>query len=82
MAGFAFMQVNGRKTLFYCMLGTTLCIMSLADSRYIGQQLIIGATALMLATDNWILITNLKKKEPQNFCLHIRSAEAGLSVKS
>lgn len=65
MAGFAFMQVNGRKTLFYCMLGTTLCIMSLADSRYIGQQLIFGATALMLAADNWILITNLKRKEPQ-----------------
>lgn len=62
MAGFAFSAVNGRKARFYCMLGTSLCIMSLADERYIGEQLIIGAAAVMLAADNWIMIMNMKRK--------------------
>lgn len=65
LAGFVFFAVNGRKTLFYCMLGTSLCIMSMADSRYMGQELMFLATAIMLGADTWIIITNLKKKKPR-----------------
>lgn len=65
MAGFVFFAVNGKKTLFYCMLGTSLCIMSMADSRYMGQELMLFATALMLGMNTWVLISNLKKKKPR-----------------
>lgn len=65
MAGFAFSSVNGRKAMLNCMLGTALCIMSIADSRYIAQQLILLSTAMMLAIDNWVLIINMAKKTPR-----------------
>lgn len=65
IAGFTFGVVNGRKCMLGCMLGASLCIMSLADSRYTGEQIMLFATALMLALYNWILLVNLKEKQPR-----------------
>lgn len=67
MAGFAYGVVDSRKSMFFCMFGGMLCIMSIADSRYLGQQVMLGATALMLIMFNWIMVTNLetRAKEPQ-----------------
>jgi len=63
VAGFPFGSPSWNKSVFFCMMGASLCIMSLADSRYLGQQIILAAAALMLLMYNWIILTNLKKKK-------------------
>lgn len=65
VAGFAFYSVKGRKCLVYCMLGAAMCIMSLADERYMGEQLMLLATAFMFVLYEWIMIVNLKQKKPR-----------------
>ena len=61
--GFAFFVVDGRKCMMAVMMCTMLSIMNLADSRYMGMQMIIVGTALQMALYNWVLIYNLKKRE-------------------
>ncbi|MBQ6366301.1 MAG: hypothetical protein IJI61_07860 [Oscillospiraceae bacterium] len=63
LAGFAYGVPDGKKTMFYCMWGAMLSLMTLADSRYLGQQIMFFAVALMLTLANWILIANLQKRE-------------------
>lgn len=66
LAGFAYGVVNTKKCMFFCMLGAMLCVMSLADTRYIGQQIMLGGCAFMLLACNWIMIANLRdtKEDP------------------
>ena len=61
IAGFAYGIEKEWKSMFFCMMGAMLCIMTLADSRYLGQQIMFLATALMLLMCNWIIIANLKQ---------------------
>ena len=61
VAGFAYGVSDERKSMFFCMLGATLCLMSLADGRYLGQQVIFVSAAFMQLMFNWIMISNLKK---------------------
>lgn len=65
VAGFAYGAPDWEKSMFYCMLGASLCLMSLSDERYIGQQVMLVGSALMLLTYNWLMITNMRqgKKE-------------------
>ena len=65
VAGFAYNVVDSRKCLINIMLGATMCIMSLADERYMGMQLMLVSSAAMLVLYNWILIMNMKKKKPR-----------------
>ena len=61
--GFAFFVPNGKKCMFAVMMCCMLSIMNIADSRYMGMQMIILGTAMQMALYNWILIMNLKKRE-------------------
>lgn len=61
--GFVFFVVDGKKCMFSVMMCAMLSIMSLADSRYMGMQMIIVGTAMQMALYNWILILNLKKRK-------------------
>lgn len=63
VSGFAFFVVNERKCLFLVMLAGAMCIMVLADERYMGMQIIFLASAMMLLLYNWILLMNMKKKD-------------------
>lgn len=65
IAGFAYGVEKEWKTMFFCMMGAMLCIMTLADNRYLGQQLMFLATALMLIMINWIIIANLRQGEKE-----------------
>lgn len=65
VAGFAYGVVDSRKCLINIMIGATMCIMSLADERYMGMQLMLVSSAAMLVLYNWILIMNMKKKKPR-----------------
>ena len=62
VGGFAFGQPNCWRAMFFAMFGAFLCIMSLADSRNIGLQIILLSAALMLINYNWIMVANLRSK--------------------
>ena len=62
-AGFAFFSVDGYKALFWTMMGSAACIMSLADERYMGMQLMLLASAGMLLLYVWILVRNLERQQ-------------------
>lgn len=59
IAGFAYGVPDAKKTMFNCMLGAMLSLMSLADNRYLGQQIMFLAVALMFIMVVWIMIANL-----------------------
>ena len=65
VAGFAYNVVDSRKCLVNIMMGATMCIMSLADERYMGMQLMLLSAALMLLMYTWIIFMNMKKKKPR-----------------
>lgn len=64
-AGFAFGAVKTWPTLFTIMLGVMMCIMSLADERYIGMHIIMLGAAAQLLLYAWLLIMNMQKKQPK-----------------
>ncbi len=63
VAGFAFGQPNAEKSLRLCMLGAFLCLMSLADERHAGLQIMLFASALQLVLYAWIMVDNLEQGE-------------------
>lgn len=65
VGGFAFGQPNCWRAMFFAMFGAFLCIMSLADSRNIGLQIILLSAALMLINYNWIMVANLRSREDE-----------------
>ena len=62
---FAFHVEKQYYALFGAMMGAMMCIMSLADERYMGMQLILLASAGMLLLYTWILVRNLEKLPPK-----------------
>lgn len=64
-AGFAFGAVKSWPTLFTIMLGVMMCLMSLADERYIGMHIIMLGAAAQLLLYMWLLIVNMQKKQPK-----------------
>ena len=63
IAGFAYGVPDWKKTMFNCMLGAMLSLMSLADNRYLGQQVMFAAVALMFIMVVWIMIANLREPD-------------------
>ena len=63
MAGFAFGAAKTKRAVLSVMLCASICIMSLADERYFGMQMILLATAGQMLLYNWILLQNLRQKE-------------------
>lgn len=60
-AGLPFGAPKSRALLFSLMFGTVMCMMAMADERYLGLQLILLGAAGQLLLYNWILICNLKQ---------------------
>ena len=65
IAGFCYGVPDWKKTMFFCMWGAMLSLLSLADSRYLGQQIMLFSTALMLTLVNWIMLANLKTQKKE-----------------
>ena len=63
VAGFAFSSPDAWNSLFLCMFAPFLAIVSLADERYMGMQLMLLSAAGMLILYNWIMICNLQRKK-------------------
>ena len=62
LAGFAFGEPAPRRCMLAVMMGAMLCIMSLADSRYMGMELILLAAAGQLLLFLWLLVQNQQEK--------------------
>ncbi len=65
VAGFPFNAPKPRRCLFDIMLAAMLCLLSLADERYLGLHVILFSTALMFLFYNWVLVCNFRKEEKQ-----------------
>ena len=65
VAGFAFGSAKPWRALFAAMMGAVLCLMSLADSRYLGMQIILFAAGMLLVLTVWILYSNIRQGEPE-----------------
>ena len=67
VAGFPFQNPRPERCLFEVMFAAMLCLMSLADERYMGMHMILLGSALMLLYENWVMVCNLgpipEKKE-------------------
>ena len=61
-AGFPYGKAKPRHAAFFCMMGAFLGIVTLADSRYLGLQLILLGSVGMLIMENWLLIQNRADK--------------------
>lgn len=77
IAGYAFFAPNWRKCMLAIMMGAAMCIMSLADERYMGMHIIMLSAALMLIMYNWILFKNLRKKVKRSEVQEPQSDEGG-----
>ena len=62
-AGYAFGAAKPWRALLGAMLSATVCIMSLADGRYMGMEIILLATAGQMLLYVWILLQNLRERE-------------------
>lgn len=63
LAGFAFDAVKTRGAMHGAMLTGTLSIMSLADGRHMGMEIILLATAGQMLLVTWIMVQNLQQGE-------------------
>jgi hypothetical protein len=63
VAGFIYSSADAWSSLFLCMFGAFLAIVCLADGRYMGQQLMLLATAGMRMLYNWILIKYMRHRK-------------------
>ena len=65
VAGFSFHATKDLRPLFSAMVGAMMCIMVLADERYMGMQLIFLASAGQLLLYVWIQVRNLERRRPK-----------------
>ena len=63
-AGFSFYSVKSSRILFSSFFGAFILIVTLADERYLGQQIMIIGSASMLLYYDWVLIVNMQQKAP------------------
>lgn len=60
-AGYAYGRVNPIQSLFFTMLASFLCFMTMSDNRYAGLQLILCGALGMLIIEMWALVSNMRE---------------------
>ncbi len=65
IAGYAFGTPKSGHSMFYSMMGAAMCVMTVADTRNMGLQIMFFSAALMLIFYNWIMIKNLVQRKAQ-----------------
>ncbi len=63
LAGFVFSKPNWKRCLFSCMLAAVLCFMTLAEERYLGEQIMFLGIGLELTLCCWIMVKNFEQGE-------------------
>lgn len=64
IAGFAFRSPDWQKAMYLAMLSGAFNIIAVADERYMGMQIMFIASSGMLVLYLWIMISNLRKPDP------------------
>ena len=64
-AGYPYGKVNPWKAMFASMLAAFMCLMTIADNRDAGQELIMIGTAGMLLMENWMMVNNMQHADKQ-----------------
>ena len=62
LAGYAYGQVQLKKTLFWLQFGVFMSLTALADDRSMGMQIVFFAAGMMLALADFILLKKLRPK--------------------
>ncbi len=63
VAGYAFDRPEPKKACYLSLFAAFMCMTTLSDSRYMGLELIILATAGMLLMYGWLIVKNRCAKE-------------------
>ena len=65
LAGYFFFEPTPRRTIFFCFLGTFLCIMSAVDEHTIGESICYAAVGLQLLAWGYTLTVNRGRGEEE-----------------
>ncbi len=65
IAGFFFGVPMGNRSMFLAMLCGSMCIMVIADERYMGMQMMFLSASFQMILYNWIMIKNLRQRKAQ-----------------
>ncbi len=65
IAGFAYDVIKPWRAMFFAMLGCAMCVMMMADERYMGMQFMYLASAAIQLYYVWVIICNMKQKEKE-----------------
>ncbi len=60
LAGYPYGRAKPYSFLYFSMLGSFMCIMSLADNRNFGEKLMFAAAAAMLMFAAWMVVSNMR----------------------
>lgn len=63
-AGYAFGRPKPYRTLFFTCLGALLSLVTLADARMTGMQLMMAAAAGMLLYTGWMTVAGMRTEKP------------------
>ena len=63
LGGYVFGRPRWKDCLFCCMFAAMLCLICLADERFLGMQIIFVGLAAELLLCCWVLVKNLQKGE-------------------
>lgn len=64
IAGFAFGAPNVWRTLFFSMFSAFMAITVIADTAYLGMQIMLGSSAGTFLMTVWILTVNMSRRNP------------------
>lgn len=65
IASFPYSVQKPWRAMFFAMLGCALCIMMMADDRYMGMKLMYFGSAAMQLYYVWVMICNMNQKEKE-----------------
>ena len=64
-AGYPYGRARPRSSLYFSMLGAFLCVVTLADDRGFGLQLMFFSAAAMQLFWAWMIVSNMHNPEPE-----------------
>lgn len=64
VAGYAFGRPKPYRSMFFSFLGAFFSLVTMADERMLGMQLIMGATAGMLMYCGWMTVATMREEKP------------------
>lgn len=58
-------RIRAKPAMFFSMLGSFFCFMTLSDERSAGLTILMLSVALMLLIENWLVISNMRSPDDE-----------------